>query len=256
MLVYDAFNFWKELDLLEIRLNIMEPFVDCFVLVESPLTFSGKPKPLYFKENRDRFKNFKIVHYIADENPEGENVTPWDREIYQRNAQKIPLSGLCLDQDWVISGDLDEIPDMRKVMHHIGEENERIIHPMMNMYYYYLNLFKQENWMGSAIWKWEFLKRMSMDSFRNLKQSGIRISNAGWHWSFLGNSELIKEKIESFSHTEYDNPFFKENVFGNRINGKDLFFRNGEQMTTVPIDNSFPEYIVWNQEKLHKYIRK
>lgn len=256
MLVYDAFNFWKELDLLEIRLNIMEPFVDCFVLVESPLTFSGKPKPLYFKENRDRFKNFNIIHYVADENPKGENVTPWDREIYQRNAQKIPLSGLCLDQDWVISGDLDEIPDMRKVMMFMSDGVEQPLHPMMKMYYYYLNMFKQDDWMGSKICTWKFMEDKTIDDLRNMKNIGKKIYNAGFHWSFLGDSELIKEKIGAFSHTEYDNPFFKENVFGNRINGKDLFFRNGEQMTTVPIDSSFPEYIVWNQEKLHKYIRK
>ena len=44
--VYDTFMFFQELDLLEMRLMELDASVDVFVLAESPVTHSGKPKPL------------------------------------------------------------------------------------------------------------------------------------------------------------------------------------------------------------------
>ena len=57
-MVYDCFMFFNELDLLEIRLNILDPYVDYFVISECDTTFSGNPKKLYYEENKDRFKKF------------------------------------------------------------------------------------------------------------------------------------------------------------------------------------------------------
>ena len=54
-MVIDAFPFNDELDMLELRLGTLDAVVDYFVLVESPRTFSGMPKPLYYAENKDRF---------------------------------------------------------------------------------------------------------------------------------------------------------------------------------------------------------
>ncbi len=46
-MTYDCFTLFNELDLLEIRLSILDEYVDYFVLCESVETFSGKRKPLY-----------------------------------------------------------------------------------------------------------------------------------------------------------------------------------------------------------------
>ncbi len=63
---YDVFRFFNELDLLELRLNILDAHVDYFVLVEATKTFSGLDKPLYYQENKERFAkwNHKIIHHI------------------------------------------------------------------------------------------------------------------------------------------------------------------------------------------------
>ena len=65
--IYDIFTFFNELELLEIRLNILDKYVDYFVLVEATETFSGKPKKLYYEENKHLFKKFehKIIHHIT-----------------------------------------------------------------------------------------------------------------------------------------------------------------------------------------------
>lgn len=69
MKVFDVFPFFNELDLLEIRLNILDPHVDYFVLSKSTKTFSGLDKPLYYKENKEKFKKFnhKIIHNVIDQ---------------------------------------------------------------------------------------------------------------------------------------------------------------------------------------------
>ena len=71
MRVIDSIIFFNELELLEMRLNILNDVVDTFVITESPFTVSGNEKPLYYLENKDRFGKFndKIVHHITEEIP-------------------------------------------------------------------------------------------------------------------------------------------------------------------------------------------
>ena len=46
--------FFNELDLLEIRLNTLNNYVDKFVIVEATKNFSFKEKPLYFEQNKEK----------------------------------------------------------------------------------------------------------------------------------------------------------------------------------------------------------
>jgi beta-1,4-mannosyl-glycoprotein beta-1,4-N-acetylglucosaminyltransferase len=58
--VYDLVLLSTELDWLEIRLHTVADYVDYFVIVESPTTFTGKPKPLYSQlRNRCPETNYK-----------------------------------------------------------------------------------------------------------------------------------------------------------------------------------------------------
>ena len=59
MKVFDVFLFGYELDLLEIRMNILDPYVDYFVFSEGGKTFSGDDKGFIFKKTDKRFKKFK-----------------------------------------------------------------------------------------------------------------------------------------------------------------------------------------------------
>ena len=63
-MIYDCFTFFNELDLLEIRLNILNDYVDKFVLVEATRTQNNKEKKLYYEENKERFAKFKdkVIH--------------------------------------------------------------------------------------------------------------------------------------------------------------------------------------------------
>ena len=70
-MIFDCFSFFNELDILEIRLNVLAPVVDKFVLVEAVRRHSGEPKELYFEKNKQRFAPFldKIIHVVVDDEP-------------------------------------------------------------------------------------------------------------------------------------------------------------------------------------------
>jgi beta-1,4-mannosyl-glycoprotein beta-1,4-N-acetylglucosaminyltransferase len=71
MKIYDGFLFFNELDLLEIRLNVLNDVVDYFILVEASVTHQGTPKSFIFEENKNRFSKFldKIIHIKIDNIP-------------------------------------------------------------------------------------------------------------------------------------------------------------------------------------------
>ena len=80
--------------------------------------------------------------------------------------------------------------------------------------------------------------------------NGPAIKNGGWHFSYLGGPEAISYKIKSFAHQELNREgFTSEDKITQRVNaGQDIFDR-GYIYKVVPLDNSFPEYILKNQEK-------
>ena len=71
MKIFDSFRFFNELEILEIRFNLLYDVVDHFVITECPYTTMGDEKPLYYLENKDRFSKFndKVIHDVMDEIP-------------------------------------------------------------------------------------------------------------------------------------------------------------------------------------------
>jgi hypothetical protein len=109
MKVYDCFTFFNELDLLEIRLQELYDIVDYFVIAESNMSHSGKPKEYTLLENMARFEQWsdKIRRIAVDDMPVTDNS--WVREKFQRDALSRGLTDVESD-DLIIISDLDEIP--------------------------------------------------------------------------------------------------------------------------------------------------
>ena len=83
-MIYDCFSYWDEDLLLDLRLNILNNFVDFFVIVEGNKTWQNNSKKLKFDINKySKFKN-KIIYIKVEDLPEGED--PYKRENYQRNC--------------------------------------------------------------------------------------------------------------------------------------------------------------------------
>ena len=139
--VFDTFTFYNEFDMLEFRLMELDSVVDKFIISESTLTFSGNKKPLYFEENKHRFKKYlhKIHHVVVDDSPQGfTRDKTWEREYHQRNSIANSLNYLGLkEEDIIIHGDVDEIPDVNIIKKWKNEGvpcNAQILQ-MENFYY-------------------------------------------------------------------------------------------------------------------------
>lgn len=78
----------------------------------------------------------------------------------------------------------------------------------MDFYYYNLNTkFINEKWILPKILTYKKYEQVSQTSSCNdiRKNDAIKLENGGWHLSYFGSSEFIKNKIENFSHQELNN---------------------------------------------------
>jgi beta-1,4-mannosyl-glycoprotein beta-1,4-N-acetylglucosaminyltransferase len=229
--IVDCFTFFNELDLLEFRLTELDPYVDYFVIVESTKTFTGKPKPLYYNLNKFKFKKWedKIVHKIVYDMPielpqeEIDKLVDlpeirdihWVREHHQRRQIGQVLENMNLDyEDIVLVSDLDEIPDLRKIKDFSNLLKFGPIVLKQDWYIWNLNNLKNTDWRGSTVFLYSHYIN-DKDIFQKLrnkrwdKSSEFMVIQNGWHFSWFGNQEFIKQKMFSFAHTETANDFFK-----------------------------------------------
>lgn len=255
-MIYDCFMFFNELDLLEIRLNILKNVVDKFIISESNRTFSNIPKDLTLKQNWERFKDFhhKIEYIITDENNLPVFESAWQFENFQRDIMAESLKG-CSDNDIIIISDLDEIPNPSKIIEYNDKEGIKAFD--LKHYNFYLNyLTKEVPWKrGPKLFFYKDLKDTTLTKIR--LGEGEHISGCGWHFSYLGGIEKVVYKIKSAAHQEYNTPYHMDlkRITSIISRGDDLFER-GYKFSTVKLDNTFPEYIVKNQKKYENLILK
>jgi beta-1,4-mannosyl-glycoprotein beta-1,4-N-acetylglucosaminyltransferase len=87
MKIYDCFMYFDEDMLLDIRLNILNKYVDKFVIIESKFLHSGREKKLNF--NINNFSNFKdkIVYLVVEQPPEGIEIIKDDDTVEVSNKK-------------------------------------------------------------------------------------------------------------------------------------------------------------------------
>ena len=268
MAIYDCFQFFNEEHILDLRLNILNKFVDFFVFVESTTDHQGKEKKLNFDQKK--FKKFdnKIIYIVVDDTAEaikkphfgGESLP----EQHQRNSIMRGLKN-CNDNDLIILSDVDEIPDLNKL--NIFNKKNKYAVFSQKMFNYKINLLNEteSDWHGSKICLKKNLK--SPQWLRNLKFKQYPfwridkpknlqiIENGGWHFAYLQNPDNILKKIKSFAHGEFNTKNFanQKSIEEKIALGKDIFDRD-ITYKKVEIDNTFPKYIVDNKEKLKMWI--
>jgi beta-1,4-mannosyl-glycoprotein beta-1,4-N-acetylglucosaminyltransferase len=199
-MLVDAFMFYNEFDVLELRLEVLDRYVDRFVLVEAEVNHVGGPKPLYFEENKERYAKWlhKIKHIIvtADESPKDSN--PWSREKYQRECVLRGL-GDAPDESIVMISDVDEIPDLMMVPYEKLPHLITSVH--MWMFQYSLDyLFTGEPWFGTVITTCEVVKRMGPNQLRDNRWKFPVFQFSGWHLSSFGDEKVVLNKLRTFAH--------------------------------------------------------
>ena len=264
MAIFDCFQYFNEDHIADLRFNILNEFVDKFVIVESTVNHQGKPKKLHFDINRYKKFQHKINYIVVDDTPEnikkphegGESLV----EQHQRNSIMRGLED-ANDNDLIILSDVDEIPDLSKLNEY--DKNKYAVFSQ-KMFMYKLNFLnlKENNWHGSKIClkknfrspQWLRNLKFKKYPFWRIDKYNQEIIKGGWHFSFLQTPEQILTKIKSFSHGEFNKESINEKKIQEKIlKNEDIFERN-TKLKKVTIDNNYPDYIIDNKKKLASWI--
>jgi len=265
------------------RLNILYEYVDYFVIIESSVTHTGIEKEYFFENNKERFSKFldKIITFKVDDTPNNFRNLPetsddtvkliyefistqttrfnrdyqpdYGRDFFQKECVRRPLIN-CDDEDIILISDADEIPSPESILK-LGEldlDNNRYSLNQM-MYFYYLNVFKESTWYGTKVSKYKNIKHLSLNEVRGDESLTIKIPNGGWHFSFMGGAEMIKNKMLSYSARDMANDYVLSTISQNMENNMDPFLRGG--LTKVEIDLTYPKYILDNLIKYKHLIK-
>jgi beta-1,4-mannosyl-glycoprotein beta-1,4-N-acetylglucosaminyltransferase len=271
--IYDLFMINNEMDWLEIRMDTMARHVDYFVILESPVTFTGLEKPLVMKDNWDRFEKYheKMIYKVLENPPFGASRA-WDYEDYQRNAmfnQVIPaLKGEQAARigDVILVADVDEIvrPAALQIMRNC-DFPQRLT--LRSQFYYYGFQFLHQGL------EWEHPQATTFQGVAdtiqpaNLRngEGGSKLKawwekadlwNAGWHCSscFATIGDMLT-KMSSFSHIPLNQEEYRDrNRIVDRVRkGLDLWDREGQVYEKIPDNMDIPEILKSEKEKF-KYL--
>jgi beta-1,4-mannosyl-glycoprotein beta-1,4-N-acetylglucosaminyltransferase len=254
--------------MLDLRMNVLDQYVDFFIFAECDHDFNGNFKGFNFKiENFLKFKN-KIIylkHFFKDHSKLKRDG--W--LVFNQTRDKL-MEGLnkANNEDVIIHSDIDEIPNLVNLNKNLIKDKIYIFE--QKMYYFKFNLFET-----SHSWRWsKMCKKKLIDSFSKLrwikgkKYSYFRVDtyfrknhfrnikiiyNGGWHFTYIKSLEDIKKKLNSViekGHKEYTLDFLEDSI-RKRIN---FLHRNFTKLEKVNIDNSFPDYLLKNKDKYMKFI--
>lgn len=260
MQIIDTIVFNNELDLLDLRLNVLDPVVDKFVIVEADKTFSGLDKPRVLSKNLARYVKFFDKMVYIDVNLQ--SLSAWARETEQRNAIRNGLEKIDIDaRDYILMSDVDEIPNPDTLQKVLNEgEMAMADFPIVfsqKMYYGHLNSFcyTDPQWLGTIAVRKNLLDqyRFTFQQLRDLRGKVPQVNNGGWHFSWMGGSDKVIEKIQSYSHQEYNTAWHTDphRVAGALNANLDVLGRPEFRylLEEITVDNGYPQYLVDNIDK-------
>jgi beta-1,4-mannosyl-glycoprotein beta-1,4-N-acetylglucosaminyltransferase len=202
--------FYNEFDILELRLQTLDEYVDLFVLVEAEVNHVGGPKELFFETHKERYAKWlpKICHVIVKSDECPTDKDPWSREKYQRHCILRGLEGVS-DSSLVMISDVDEIPDMSRVPFENMPHGIMSLH--MWLFVYSLDfLCETEPWYGTVITTVENVRKYGPNEFRDHRWKFPTVPYAGWHLSSFGDAAHVLNKMQTYAHAHDGN---HENTF-------------------------------------------
>ncbi len=247
MKIIDCFMYFDEDMLLDLRLNIMNKFVDKFIICEATYNHKGLNKNLNF--DIKKFKKFedKIIYIVLNEQPpdlksiEKNNISnilhnSITRDIFQRNYLMKKIENFE-ENDLILISDLDEIPNLENF-----KKIKNINIFCQKMFFYKFNLiYPNFTWYGTRACKKKFLN--SPQWLRNIKPKKYSfwrldtlfsskkyknlnfINEGGWHFTNIKKPEDIHFKMSNFAHhLEYENSGLKAQDLKEKIKNKKVFY--------------------------------
>lgn len=262
--IYIANQLYNERELLLLKLNEISlqckkyNIEFCMIIVENNKTFTGNDKPYFYDDiwkYETEFLPFKdnIIH-IKMEGFGKDEINPAEAMTNDFIAKRKLAEGFDLAEpdDICVLTDLDEIPDFRTILKFFKNDLtniDKIYTLQIKLYYYYYNCKAQFEDDRVTIFKRKDFH--GVDEHRSGPVMGVQriwIPNAGWHFSYLGGVDFIKNKIQNFGHQEFNVPQVIDNLESNIKQLKDIYGR-GCGYYIAPINESYPEYFLNNFNK-------
>lgn len=267
-MVIDCIPFFNELDILKLRLHILDPLVDRFVIEEATHTFSGLPKDLCFEKNREMFEEFlpKITYLVVDNSPK--EISTHERDKFQKNALAKALTDAS-DEDVLILSDVDEIPNPAVLQELVKRfDPDKIYHLAQRNFYCYLNMeevsgnllsitgefpgVERRMWLGTKVFAKKNIPESGIIDLREISPEdprSVRVTDGGWHFGYMGSchetdvSRRVGTKVVAAAHQEYNTEDVLAEVKDRLILGEDIFGRNAVFQWAV-VDESYPQYLL------------
>ena len=256
--------------MLEVRFNILNKYVDKFIVAEAKYSHSGEKKKLNFDINKfSEFKK-KIIYIVIDNEPddvvyqkkdnskfekkEDMRTNSIKRIAHQRNKIMDYLSEAD-DEDFIFYSDNDEIPNLENL--NFENIQNKILIFKQKLFYYKFNLYcDRVDWYGtkgckkkdliSFDWLRE-IKPKKYSTFRfdtffsKTKYTNIKvIQNGGWHFSQLKTPKDIEIKLlNQEHHDEYR--FAKKNLpsVADLVKRKSIVYDHKAKSTDYKFFNEF-----------------
>lgn len=259
-MILDCFQFCKEMDMLEGRLEYLYNSVDWFIIIESTHTHAGVEKELNYLKNISRYQKYsnKILYFpYMYENIQKLNLQykpnnldlssdHWELEKSQRNYIYHSLK-FFPDNSIVMIGDIDEIPEkgfINFASDIIQSGKEKAILSLQKMFINNFQNYSAQPWMGTVFTTVANVKEIgSAQWFRDFRSTLPGFWNAGYHLTYWGSVEDIAYKIKNFAHQEYNKEEYTdlEKIKQRLYNNSDLFDRG--QNSSLPIHELNPEIL-------------
>ena len=280
MKIIDTTTFFEEHLMMELRFNILDPFIDKFIVSEARFSHSGKEKEIKF--NKKDFPKFerKIVHLIVDKEPTDINNKPNLTTIElrqnsilrikeQRNYIAKSLNDYSSD-DYIIHSDNDEIPNLE--FFDFKENKRKIVIFNQQLFYYKFNLcLPNIPWFGSKACKLKNLKTIDLlratknrnypfyrldTFFSDVKHQNVKIvENGGWHFSNLKNiAELERKFLNDENHSEYEEKGYSLDRIKANIQNKSIDYNHNAKKDSDERFNSTSLQVI-DKKFLPKYIQ-
>ena len=287
MKIFDCFMFYDEKVLLDIRLNILNEFVDYFVIVESRYFHNGLERNLNFNINEyPKFKD-KIIYIIHENKPkELKKINPEDGEelktfklnfnahTLENNQRNDIFKGVknADANDMILISDVDEIPNLENI--NLKQMKNQIILFEQEIFYYKLNRYLPNFiWYGTKACKKKNL--ISPQWLRNIKNNRyslfrldtffskkkyinkLYVNKGGWHFSNLKNASDIELKLKSYLHyTDYQFEELGKNKIENLINSnKTIYDMFADKKSKKFGDDKRKNLVKYEVSKLPSYIK-
>jgi len=263
--IYDCVTFFQENFITNLRFEILNDFVDYFVVCESRYDHRGNHKKLNFKLINPIYK--KKIIYLVHDMPFKNKSNLWENQAEQREHIFTGIEQASSD-DYIMFSDPDEIP-RPELLKNLNLKKKYGIF-LQDIYCYKFNLYNkyESPWEGTRVCKKKDLK--SIDHLRqkikckNLtappwkfyKEKSIEIlENGGWHFNSVLSPKEISKKLKTFAHSEYsEEKYSSVEVIKQKIRDRVDLFDRGHKYEAVKIDNNFPNYLIQNINKFNHLI--